>query len=445
MTAHRRKLIEVSLPLESINAASAREKSIRHVHPSTLHLWWARRPLAACRAVLFASLVDHPSSWPEEFPTEEAQEQERKRLHEVIAEMVQWKASGDGHVMGKARYEIARSLARGRGAARYGCGARVSGRTRAAGLRSVLRRRVDPAGSATAGIARPRFRSQPGRGAGLQGDLRDPAEIRGSAADQPRRGSACGVARRAGLGRGRAVLRPMDAGAGEEADRPSVSEGGGDGRDGRSAPGPQALRRAKAHRHRLAVGAHRRLARPDAARRACAAREFFRAVVEEGKGNDRRSGGGERRLPVRREDWRHRAGRVGEGQDGGQGRAWGELRLPAIRDAAHRRPHQGRRHGRAPDGGSGGGQARVRLSRPDGGDGGGRAGSGASVAAGRQRAATPDRGHVLRLRLHRMGRPLHSASVDRADDVLRFGRGGARTSQTRSHGYYPGYAGVSPA
>ena len=117
VTAHRRKLIEVSPPLKTINTASAREKSIRHGHPSTLHLWWARRPLAACRAVLFASLVDHPSSWPEEFPTEEAQEQERKRLHQVIAEMVQWRASGDGHVMGKARYEIARSLARGRGEA----------------------------------------------------------------------------------------------------------------------------------------------------------------------------------------------------------------------------------------------------------------------------------------------------------------------------------------
>ena len=58
---YRKKLIEVSVPLEAINAESAREKSIRHGHPSTLHLWWARRPLAACRAVLFASLVDDPS------------------------------------------------------------------------------------------------------------------------------------------------------------------------------------------------------------------------------------------------------------------------------------------------------------------------------------------------------------------------------------------------
>jgi putative DNA methylase len=84
MAAPRKKLIEVALPLEAINAASAREKSIRHGHPSTLHLWWARRPLAACRAVLFAQLVDDPSSWPERFPTEEEQGAERKRLHDFI-------------------------------------------------------------------------------------------------------------------------------------------------------------------------------------------------------------------------------------------------------------------------------------------------------------------------------------------------------------------------
>src|SRR5471032_934047 len=59
----RKKLIEVALPLEAINAASAREKSIRHGHPSTLHLWWARRPLAAARAVIFAQMVDDPSTY----------------------------------------------------------------------------------------------------------------------------------------------------------------------------------------------------------------------------------------------------------------------------------------------------------------------------------------------------------------------------------------------
>jgi hypothetical protein len=74
------KLIEVALPLDVINREAAREKSIRHGHPSTLHLWWARRPLAACRAVLFAQLVDDPSAHPESFPTEADQERERRRL-----------------------------------------------------------------------------------------------------------------------------------------------------------------------------------------------------------------------------------------------------------------------------------------------------------------------------------------------------------------------------
>ncbi|MER9240678.1 DUF1156 domain-containing protein [Mesorhizobium sp. M0633] len=109
----RKKLIEVSIPLEAINKASAREKSIRHGHPSTLHLWWARRPLAACRAVLFAQLVDDPSSWPDRFPTEEMQEAERRRLHKVIEDMVPWEASNDETILDAARFEIARSVAWG--------------------------------------------------------------------------------------------------------------------------------------------------------------------------------------------------------------------------------------------------------------------------------------------------------------------------------------------
>src|SRR2546421_2699107 len=86
----KKKLIEVALPLEAINKASAKEKSIRHGHPSTLHLWWARRPLAACRAVLFASLVDDPSSLPDRFPTEADQERERERLFRIIERLVIW-------------------------------------------------------------------------------------------------------------------------------------------------------------------------------------------------------------------------------------------------------------------------------------------------------------------------------------------------------------------
>jgi putative DNA methylase len=113
--APRKKLIEVSIPLEAINAASAREKSIRHGHPSTLHLWWARRPLAACRAVLFAQLVDDPSAWPDRFPTEEAQDAERRRLHRIIEHLVPWEASNDARTLNEARWEIARSVAWGRG------------------------------------------------------------------------------------------------------------------------------------------------------------------------------------------------------------------------------------------------------------------------------------------------------------------------------------------
>jgi putative DNA methylase len=114
-TPIRKKLIEVSIPLEAINVASAREKSIRHGHPSTLHLWWARRPLAACRAVLFSQLVDDPSSWPDRFPTEEVQDIERRRLHRIIEDMVPWEASNNETILNAARWEIARSVAWGLG------------------------------------------------------------------------------------------------------------------------------------------------------------------------------------------------------------------------------------------------------------------------------------------------------------------------------------------
>ena len=107
-----KKLIEVALPLEAINAASAREKSIRHGHPSTLHLWWARRPLAAARAVLFAQIVDDPSSRPELFPTEEAQSQERQRLFGIIEELVKWENTTNEAVLDSARQEIRKSWRR---------------------------------------------------------------------------------------------------------------------------------------------------------------------------------------------------------------------------------------------------------------------------------------------------------------------------------------------
>jgi len=145
---YKKKLIEVAIPLEAINAASAREKSIRHGHPSTLHLWWARRPLAACRAVLFAQLVDDPSgyadkllgdpkiraraetdlavrlkAWRERRPDAQgnvpdtpeptledcAADIERKRLFEIIEELVLWENSTNEEVLERARAEIRRS------------------------------------------------------------------------------------------------------------------------------------------------------------------------------------------------------------------------------------------------------------------------------------------------------------------------------------------------
>ena len=135
-----RKLIEVALPLDAINKAAAREKSIRHGHPSTLHLWWARRPLAAARAVLFAQMVDDPSEYvdvllsdpakrraaqrelkrrlggdgadgPQEL-REIAAGQERERLFEILRELVRWESTTDEKVLERARTEIWQSWRR---------------------------------------------------------------------------------------------------------------------------------------------------------------------------------------------------------------------------------------------------------------------------------------------------------------------------------------------
>src|ERR1019366_9330510 len=86
-----------------------KEKSIRHGHPSTLHLWWARRPLAAARAVIFAQMVDDPSGHPESFPTGEAQDKERQRLFRLIEELVLWENTGNERVLAQAREEIWKS------------------------------------------------------------------------------------------------------------------------------------------------------------------------------------------------------------------------------------------------------------------------------------------------------------------------------------------------
>ncbi|MCY4496233.1 MAG: DUF1156 domain-containing protein, partial [Rhodospirillaceae bacterium] len=133
-----KKLIEVALPLDAINKAAAREKSIRHGHPSTLHLWWARRPLAAARAVLFAQMVDDPSEYVDVLLSDSAKrraarrelkrrgghpddvqavreiaaEQERERLFEILRDLVRWESTTDEKVLGRARTEIWQSWRR---------------------------------------------------------------------------------------------------------------------------------------------------------------------------------------------------------------------------------------------------------------------------------------------------------------------------------------------
>ena len=149
MTTPSRKLIEVALPLDAVNAASSREKSIRHGHPSTLHLWWARRPLAAARAVIFAQMVDDPSGYVDELRSDPVKkrvarrvlkrrlaeraaeparagaapkpaptlgeilaERERKRLFGIIEDLVRWENTANEEVLERARIEIRQSWRR---------------------------------------------------------------------------------------------------------------------------------------------------------------------------------------------------------------------------------------------------------------------------------------------------------------------------------------------
>jgi len=106
MNVPHKKLIEVALPFQAINRESVRESYIYKGNPSSIHKWWAQRPLAACRAVLFASIVDDPSSHPDLFPTEEAQDRERQRLFRIIEELVRWENSNNEQVLNAASAEI---------------------------------------------------------------------------------------------------------------------------------------------------------------------------------------------------------------------------------------------------------------------------------------------------------------------------------------------------
>lgn len=106
------KLIEVSFPVEAVSRESAREKSIRHGHPSTLHLWWARRPAAAVRAVLLGQILDDPSSHPDLFPTVEDQRRERDRLWALIVKYCRWESAFDDDILEAVKAEIREQLIR---------------------------------------------------------------------------------------------------------------------------------------------------------------------------------------------------------------------------------------------------------------------------------------------------------------------------------------------
>ncbi len=112
---HRKKLIEVNIPLQDINIESAKDAALTHGHPSTLHRYWARRPIAACRAIVFASFVDDPAECEDEFPTEDEQGAERDRLYDIIKRLVIWQNSNNENLLAEARYEIALSVARNNG------------------------------------------------------------------------------------------------------------------------------------------------------------------------------------------------------------------------------------------------------------------------------------------------------------------------------------------
>lgn len=235
-----KKLIEVALPLDAINAESAREKSIRHGHPSTLHLWWSRKPLATARAVIFASLVDDPSSHPELFPTETEQSKERDRLSGILTELVKWENSNNPEVLAEAKAEIKRSMG------------------------DDIPALLDPfAGGGAIPLEAQRL--------GLEAHAHDlnpvavminkamieiPPKFAGTPPRQPREPDADGA--RSGVERSerargrRALLRRVDEARGVPPHRPPVPEG----------QSPERTGRRRGYRHRVEVGADRKMPEP---------------------------------------------------------------------------------------------------------------------------------------------------------------------------------------
>ena len=258
-----KKLIEVALPLDEINAASVREKSIRHGHPSTLHLWWARRPLAAARAVLFAQMVNDPGYERElgRGVNKEKAEAERKRLFELIKRLVLWENTTNEAVLAEAREEIRKSW-------RETC-ALNRNHPQAKELFNPERLPAfhDPfAGGGAIPLEAQRL--------GLEAWASDlnpvavlinkamieiPPKFAGRPAVNPesRKQKRVGTEWRGGgrARRGCPVLRAVDAGRGGEADRPPLPEGAGHGGDGTGSAGSRGVRRRGSDGDRVALGA----------------------------------------------------------------------------------------------------------------------------------------------------------------------------------------------
>lgn len=270
---YRKKLIEVALPLKAINEASAKEKSIRHGHPSTLHMWWARRPLAACRAVLFSSLVDDPDSDPAYRKSDGTVDEERagvKRaeLFNLIEELVQWENSNNPRVINAARAEIARCVASrkielgefvketiifGEKKGTKHPKGEVSGQGVTAWEILMMKARPEIVNAFLAEYAPPVLdpfcgggsipmeaqrlglrayqRPEPGAGPHYEGPYRDSAEVYRPAAGQPGMAGKIGwpesgdrLARSSGTRRRCSILRPKDARKSREADRSLIPE-----------------------------------------------------------------------------------------------------------------------------------------------------------------------------------------------------------------------------
>ena len=382
----KKKLIEVALPLDAINKASTREKSIRHGHPSTLHLWWARRPLATARAVIFAQMVDDPSGYvdvllsdkkkrraaerelkkrvaghaakralarddaiAESEPTleEVIAEQERDRLFAIIEALVLWENTTNEEVLEPARREIRQSW-------RRAC-AENAAHPRAAEIfdRHKLPAFHDPfAGGGALPLEAQRL--------GLEAHASDlnpvavlinkamieiPPKFAGQAPVNPSALQEKSLIESrmdggAGFSRRRPLLRPMDARGSREAHRAPVSEGRDHREDGRGAARLGTLQGPQADGDCVAVGADGEKPQPGVCRCRGAAGVHLHAVDEEGQRSVRRAGDRGTWVPVHGE-----GGKPGDAVAKAKDAptiAGRELPMPDVGDAVSTGPlHQG--------------------------------------------------------------------------------------------------------